>query len=167
MKEFSFFVQGRPAPGGSKNAFPIRKGGELLMRNGRPAIAMVDAGGKANKLWKDAVKWQGKSFMRGATPFVCALKVEFVFFLSRPAAHFRTGKFSTILRDDAPQFHIQKPDALKYARSTEDALTSVVWTDDCQTVRICSEKRWCGLGDKEGCAVRIVLLQPQVSTTLL
>lgn len=119
---------------------------------------MVDAGGKGNAEWKKAVAIQARSFMQGTAPVECAVKVEFIFFLRRPKAHFRTGKFAEILRDDAPVFHTQAPDALKYARSTEDALSSIVWKDDSQNIRLCTEKRWCGPEDKEGCAIRLVLL---------
>lgn len=161
MSEFSFFIVGKPAPGGSKTAFALRrKGGGLVLRpGGAPVINITDAGGEANKKWKAAVTIQGRGFMKGARPFNEALKVEFIFFLKRPGTHYRTGKFSHMLRDDAPPWHVTKPDALKYARSTEDALTGVLWQDDSANVRICSEKRYMAPGDKEGCAVRFVLLR--------
>lgn len=170
MKEFSFFVEGSPAPGGSKTAFVARRGdGSIVMRPGTnvPVINMSDAGGKANKEWRKIVTLTGKAFMAGARPFDCPFKVEFVFFIRRPRSHYRTGKFAHLLRDDAPMYHTQAPDALKYARSTEDALTDVIWKDDSQTVRLCSEKRWASDAEKEGCAVRIVFLEQQPATTLV
>lgn len=170
MNELSFFVEGSPAPGGSKTAFVARRGdGSIVMRPGTnmPVINMSDAGGKANKEWRNTVKWKGKEFMRGAPPFDCALKVQFIFFIQRPKCHFRTGKFAHILRDDAPEYHTQAPDALKYARSTEDALTQVIWKDDSQNVRLCTEKRWCKPGEKEGCAITVIFLRPQIPSTLL
>lgn len=154
---------GTPAPGGSKTFFPVwRAGGKLVIqiKNGRewPIIRVVDDAGENNKRWKEAVALQARSFMRGAKPFDCPLKVEFVFFLRRPKAHYRTGKNSHLLRDDAPIYHTHRPDALKFARSTEDALTGIVWNDDSQNVRICPEKRWARADEKTGCAVRVVLL---------
>lgn len=171
MKEFSFFIQGVPAPGGSKTFFPVwRAGGKLViqMKNGRewPIIRVVDDAGDGNKRWREAVTLQARSFMRGAKPFTGPVKCEFVFFLRRPKSHYRTGKFATLLREDAPRFHDHRPDALKFGRSTEDALTEVLWADDAQTVRVCSEKRWMNAGDQEGCAVRLVLLEvDQLSLT--
>lgn len=161
MIELSFFAIGTPAPGGSKNAFvPRRKDGSYVTRpNGSLMVNVTDAGGEANKIWKNAVKIQARSFMRGAAPFDCALKVEFIFFLRRPQCHYRSGKLSHMLRDDAPQYHVQKPDALKYARGTEDACSGVIWKDDCQTFRVCSEKRWARSDEKTGCAIRIVVIE--------
>lgn len=165
MSDFSFFIQGRPAPGGSKTFFPVWTNGgtklAIVIRNGRPwpIIRVVDDAGKNNVEWKAAVTIQGRSFMRGAKPFAEPMKVQFTFYLPRPKAHYRTGKFAHMLREDAPVHHIVKPDALKFARSTEDALTGVLWQDDSMNVKICSEKVYMKPGDKEGCAVRFVLLR--------
>jgi Holliday junction resolvase RusA-like endonuclease len=158
--ELTFFCEGTPAPGGSKTAFALRRGdGSLVLRpGGSPVINVTDAGGAANKTWKKVVAWAGRDFMGSARPFEGALKVEFVFFLRRPKAHYRTGQFAHLLRDDAPRYHTQKPDALKFCRSTEDGLTGICWVDDSQTVRVCSEKRWANAEEKAGCAVRIVVL---------
>jgi Holliday junction resolvase RusA-like endonuclease len=163
MSEFAFFIQGKPAPGGSKTVFPLwRSNGSLVteVRKGRvwPILRVVDDAGEGNKIWKAAVTIQARSFMRGAKPFEEPMKVEFVFYLKRPQKHYRTGKHAHMLRDDAPEYHTKRPDALKFARSTEDALTGVVWADDAQNVRLCTEKRYCGPEDKEGCSVRIILL---------
>ncbi len=48
-----FFVKGSPAPGGSKNAYAMRRrDGSLILRaGGAPIINMVDAG-KGNKQWR-------------------------------------------------------------------------------------------------------------------
>lgn len=163
MKEGHFFIAGHPAPGGSKTFFPVwRAGGQLVteIRNGRvwPIIRVVDDAGKNNVAWKAAVTLQARSYMQGAQPVKDPIKVEFIFYLKRPQTHYRTGKFAHMLREDAPQYHITRPDALKFARSTEDALTGVLWHDDSANVRICSEKRFMKAGDKEGCAVRFVIL---------
>ena len=169
----SFFCHGKPAPGGSKTVFPVwksngRGGWELVLKwmNGRPwpIFRITDDAGKGNKTWRAAVAAQARAWMQSALPVECGVKVEFIFFLKRPQSHFRTGKFSHILRDDAPKYHLHAPDALKFARSTEDALTGIVWKDDATNVRICSEKRYCGPEDKEGCAIRLVLLDRECRT---
>lgn len=157
-----FFVPGSPAPGGSKTAFVARRGdGSIVMRPGtnQPVVNMSDAGGKANKEWRKAVAAYGRVAMAGRKPEPGPCKVEFIFFLARPkSTHFRSGKFSDQLREDAPVYHTKAPDALKYARSTEDALTGIVWNDDSQTVRLCAEKRWCNADDKPGCSIRVVFV---------
>lgn len=169
----SFFVVGTPAPGGSKSAIPIwRKDGSLVttIRNGRvwPIFNMIDAGGERNDEWKRDCKQQARHFMQGAPPFDVAMKVELVFFMQRPLKHFIANDRSRPLREDAPAYVTKMPDALKLARSTEDAFTGIIWVDDSQTVRICSEKKWCGPEDKPGCAVKIILLaSAPVQDTLL
>jgi hypothetical protein len=40
-------------------------------------------------------------------------------------------------------------------------MTGVIWKDDSANVRICGEKKFMKAGDKEGCAVRFVLLRSQ------
>lgn len=157
-----FFVPGTPAPGGSKKAWvPRRKDGSMIYRAGTksPVVNVTDAGGKANKEWRKVVAAYGRKFMLSSPPFECALKVEFIFFLRRPNDHFTgNNRERGILKPDAPVFHAHKPDALKFARSTEDALTGVIWRDDSQTVRIASEKRFAGQNRETGCIVRIEIL---------
>lgn len=166
----SFFVQGHPAPGGSKNAIPVwRKDGSLVLKKtatGRqmPIINMVDSGGEGNAIWKKAVKERARFYMLDSKPLDGPVKCELVFFMQRPLKHFVNNDRSRPLREDAPQYHTQMPDALKLARSTEDALTSVIWLDDSQNVRICSEKRWCNPGEKSGCAVKVIPISIQQQT---
>lgn len=162
IKEYTFFIEGRPAPGGSKNVFPVWRGdGSLVttIKGGKvwPVFRVVDAG-KGNEIWKAAVTLQGRSYMRGHPPITKPIEVEFHFFLRRPQNHYRTGKFSNLLKDDAPRHHTQAPDALKYARSTEDALTGVLWHDDSGNVEIRSRKSWAKGTEKEGCAVKFRII---------
>lgn len=168
--EFSFFIPGTPAPGGSKRAFVLtdKKTGQPLRAKatGRIIVNVTDDAGPRNKEWKSVVTIYGRGFMRGAPPYDEAMKVEFTFYLRRPMKHFRTGKNCHMLREDAPLHHTTKPDVLKLTRSTEDALTGVIWKDDSSNVRICQEKRYLKAGEKEGCAVRFVLLRsPSPSVT--
>lgn len=162
-QSLTFFVTGTPAPGGSKTVFPIwRRDGSLVttIRNGRvwPVFNVTDDAGEGNKAWRKDVAFQAKQFMGGRQPFEGPLKVEFVFHLRRPRCHYRTGRFAACLKGDAPQHHTQMPDALKFARSTEDALTGIVWVDDSQTKRICSEKLWANPGDPIGCRITLIVL---------
>lgn len=162
--ELSFFIEGHPAPGGSKTFFPVwRKDGTLVTeRRGPriwPIIRVVDDAGEANKNWKAIVAVIARKYMGAAKPFEEPVNAEFIFHLRRPLSHYRTGKFAHLMHPEAPAFHVQKPDALKLARSTEDALTGVIWKDDSSNVRITSEKRWVGRDEKEGCAVRIMVIR--------
>lgn len=67
------------------------------------------------------------------------------FTLPRPRSHFRTGKFSHLLRDGAPQFVGKKPDLDKLLRSTGDALSSAgVWADDARLAQAVITKCYAG-----------------------
>ena len=54
------------------------------------------------------------------------------FYKKRPDAHFRTGKFASLLRDDAPLKPTGKPDVGKLTRAVEDAMTGAIYKDDAQ-----------------------------------
>jgi len=86
------------------------------------------------------------------------VRVSFLFRFKRPKSHYRTGRNAHILKDDAPQFHTQTPDLDKLIRSTQAALSSVVWRDDSQVCKYGRvEKQWAEDGI-EGADVIIELL---------
>jgi len=62
-----------------------------------------------------------------------AFAVKLSFFLKRPKSHYRTGRFSHLLRDDAPEYHVKTPDADNLAKLVMDAITRInYWGDDSQ-----------------------------------
>jgi Holliday junction resolvase RusA-like endonuclease len=126
----SVFVPGIPQPGGSKRAFIVA---------GRANV--VDANPKA-KSWKSVVATSVASEW-GCLPLIdTPIHVQFAFVMPRPKSHFRTGKHAGELRPDAPTWHASKPDVLKLSRSTEDALTGIVWRDDCLIASEVATKRY-------------------------
>jgi Holliday junction resolvase RusA-like endonuclease len=146
-----FVVPGIPAPGGSKSAFAIKKGG---VYTGRTVV--FDAAGQKNKDWRASVAMVGSQAMAGRDPFRGPLMVHFDFVMPRPKSHFRTGKkFAETLRDDAPGYHTNKPDRTKITRSTEDALTGIAWADDTQIVAGNTTKRY---GSTPGVRIEIIPL---------
>lgn len=61
------------------------------------------------------------------------LLVDAVFYLPRPKSHYRTGKHSDELKENAPYWHfIKRYDREKLARAVFDSLTHVIWEDDGQ-----------------------------------
>lgn len=122
----TFYVKGIPAPGGSKSAFPIKKGGVFTGK-----IAMVDAGGHKNKAWRQAVKAEAVKAMMGKSRLSGALRLHIRFFMPRPKSHF-TSK--GVIKGSAPKYHLIRPDTTKLVRSTEDAMTGIVYEDDAQIV---------------------------------
>lgn len=119
-----FFVPGHPKPGGSKRGFYIQK----LKR------VVITEDCKQSKDWRAVVALKASEACR--TPLQCALRVRFEFLISRPKGHYGTRG----VRPTAPRFPSVKPDVTKLIRSTEDALTGIVWRDDAQVVSQAASK---------------------------
>ena len=119
-------IPGIPKPGGSKTAF-ARMG-----KNGKPFASVVDSSGQAGKDWRASVAHAAHEAMKGRPLIAGPVKFTAAFYMPRPKAHYRTGKKAHMLREDAPIYHIKKPDHTKLVRPVEDALTGIVWNDDTQ-----------------------------------
>jgi Holliday junction resolvase RusA-like endonuclease len=112
------FVPGIPKPGGSKRAFFTPKT--------RKAV-VVDACDK-NRDWRAAVAATAHEAMKGKELLRGPLDVGFHFYMPRPKGHYNKHG----VKESAPRWHSTRPDATKLVRSTEDALTGIVWLDDAQ-----------------------------------
>lgn len=122
-----FFVPGIPKPGGSKRAF---------FRPGMKYPVIVEACKKTPE-WRQAVVAAARAVFTG--PLLTGpLNVEFCFQQMRPKGHFGAKG----VKASAPVYPTTRPDVLKLARSTEDALTGVVWKDDSQNVTIALHKSY-------------------------
>lgn len=155
MTEIRFFVYGIPAPGGSKQAFvPLHPKTREPYRGkgGRIIVNVVDDAGKRNKAWKQEVAKAAFIAMRAADslPLTGAVEVELFFQMPRPKSHFSSDGIR--LKPHAPLRHVTRPDCLKLARSTEDAMTGKCYADDGQIVRETIEKAF---SDQPGCHVVI------------
>lgn len=115
-------VHGNPAPQGSK-----RHVGRGVMvessKHVKPWRAAVTAAAV------DEVKRLGRIHLIDGP-----IAAEMIFTFTRPRGHYRTGKNSHLLREGMPPQPPVMPDLSKLARSTEDALTKVLWTDDARIV---------------------------------
>src|SRR5574343_627316 len=118
-----FTVPGLPRPGGSKKAFFNRHTGRAhivdtskYVKDWRAAVAAV-----AYEATKDSLCCP----VRGALTLVVTL------YLPRPKSHYRANGEVKV---SAPPYPVTKPDTTKLLRSTEDALTGIVWKDDSQIV---------------------------------
>lgn len=76
----------------------------------------------------------------------------------RPKSHYRTGKFSHILKDSAPlKWKQTMPDLSKLIRSTEDGITtSGLWKDDNLVASLQVNDLW---SDWSGCIITIETLE--------
>ena len=143
-----FFVQGTPRPAGSKRGFAHKTTGKVIM---------MDSSGKKGKDWRGDIKHaallaipEDYKIMTGP------VFVSVTFFMQRPKAHYRTGKNAELLKDSAPHFHTNTPDATKLWRSAEDALTGVLWIDDKQVVTVMMSKKWaCRYTGKSGMTISV------------
>lgn len=141
---FTIRIYGVPAPGGSKSAFAF------IGTDGRPHARVVDANPKA-KPWKsivtDAIRTQYSGPAAGPTESVF---VHAVFFLPRPKGHTLASgnKSSTYIEQPTT-----KPDLTKLWRSTEDACTGLLWSDDAQIVRQTTEKYYASETYPVGCLI--------------
>lgn len=138
-----FWVYDLPQPGGSKRAFVPKNGG-------RPVV-VEDC--KRNKTWRTEVKAAALK-VAPASPLTGPLLVEVTFFMPRPKGHFGTGKNADVLKLSAPDYHTSKPDATKLWRSTEDALTGILWGDDSQIAKQSIVKKYTNSG-RPGAFIRV------------
>ena len=149
----SFFVHGQPKPGGSKSAFYNKALGRSMI---------VDAGGKPTKLWRQAVAHYGLQAWPDG-PLDALMRVQYVFYLQRPKGHYGSGKNAGVLKANAPAHPGVMPDALKLARSTEDALSGIIYTDDARCVDLMIYKRYVSEQHPHtGCYVRVYLVAQTV-----
>jgi Holliday junction resolvase RusA-like endonuclease len=146
----SFFAPGIPAPGGSKKAFVIP--------GTNRARVVEDA--KRNAPWRAVVSLAAETVIHTNTfgcifPLTGPLAVRFVFTFPRPRCHFGTGRNADKLKPSAPRFPAVKPDTTKVIRSTEDALTGILWVDDARIVEQRGRKVY---GDRPGALVEVWIL---------
>lgn len=125
-----FEVLGSPAPKGSGRAMLV--GGKAQHV---PSGSSVNA--RAIKLWDSAVR-EAAALAVGqvdAPPFVDRpLRLTMTCRMRRPAGHWGRGRNAGQLRPNAPAWPTAKPDLGKLLRTTEDAMTGIVFDDDSRIV---------------------------------
>lgn len=127
----SFFVEGTPAPQGSKQGF---------IRGGR--VVLVESSKKV-KPWREAVGAKARETVGELLDGPLVLDVEFI--MPRPKA----------LGDRAAPPMVQRPDTDKLLRSTCDALTGTCYGDDSQVVTIHAHKRRAEPGEMPGAHITV------------
>ena len=139
--KITFTVPGRPRPQGSMRWVKSKN-------TGNP----VPTTNTKMKEWRSDVGWFAHQVIANRR-FIGAVGATMTFTFERPKKHYRTGKYSHLLRDDAPERHTQTPDVDKLIRAVLDALTGVAYGDDCVVDRVGAAKRW---GSPEGleCTLR-------------
>lgn len=163
-------VPGKAEPAGSKTSF-IPKSNEMIMRlvaaHTPEQVKEILGGLRANVVdanrgssgWKEAVAWRAVEQYKGK-PLTGPLDVEAIFVVSRLKGHYGTGRNADLLKDSAPLYPAVRPDATKFWRGVEDALTGIVWIDDGQVVNQTIQKRY---GDNPRVEIRV---RPTAVTTV-
>ena len=100
-------------------------------------------------------------------PFIGALAVEYLFVFQRPKNHYRTGKNSHTMRDDAPYFCTVQKDLDNMEKFYADSFNSIHYLDDRQIVRHDrSEKRWAMSTEVSHVQMIINALEPEKETMI-
>lgn len=140
-RRIELVIHGVPTPQGSSKSFgwvvKDRDGRPVLNRHGREMVKTVTTGDNPNtKEWRRLVADAAQRAIAATADFVIfqgPVAMDVTFELPRPVS---LPKKVTA--------HTKKPDLSKLLRSTEDALTGVVWRDDSQLVEIRLRKRYAG-----------------------
>lgn len=164
--DIRFSAPGRVVPKGNHAGFPIARGrcaeckpgAQCRRRNcfGGTIVGVVitDDGGGELEAWEEFAKVKAISARNAAGARIVeppgALEVRMIFLVTRPQSHFTTkGALSAEgMRRPMPT---TKPDWDKLSRSTADALTGALVTDDSQIAIALVAKVW---GIKPGVLIR-------------
>ncbi|MGW0920415.1 RusA family crossover junction endodeoxyribonuclease [Streptomyces sp. NPDC002755] len=131
-------VNGLPAPQGSKRH--VGRG------------VMVESSKKV-KPWREAVAAETAKLNFEDWPFV---RVSAWFLLPRPKSHYRSGRYSRILKPTAPRYPGKYPDLDKLCRSTLDALRmGGAYQDDARVVTLHAFKVFTEAGEEPGALIRL------------
>jgi crossover junction endodeoxyribonuclease RusA len=132
----TFVVFGVAQPKGSTRAF-VPKGWK------RP---IVTTDNPKSKGWQQLVAEAASRALDGRGQlFLGPVRLVCVFHLPRPKSLPRTR----------PTPMVKKPDVSKLARSTEDALTGVVWRDDSQVTDLQVTKLYAAIGDSPRAVITV------------
>ena len=95
--------------------------------------------------WEKEIKKQLKKIKANQDIyFDSPIRVDITFFMPRPKNHFRTGKFSHLLKDSAPRiWHCKRPDRDNLDKAVLDVMTDTgILSDDCIVCDGRIKKRW-------------------------
>ena len=99
------------------------------------------------------------SVFKPKKPIEGAIKLTLGFFFSHPKSHYRTGKYSHILKDNFSKnrFMDKKPDLDNLIKLVADSLPGF-YKDDRQIVMVNAKKLYCAEGDEPCTIVGIQIL---------
>ena len=89
------------------------------------------------------------SYMKPKEPLEGPLSLDLEFYFERPKSHFRTGKYSHLLKKECTIYHKNTPDLSNLIKFVEDALIGSFYRDDRQIVIINAIKYYCHNGNNK------------------
>ena len=142
MNGIEFFVEGVPAPQGSKR----HVGRGILIESS-----------KRVKPWRSDVRIAAQEARgdRSPAPKPRPIYLTLTFWFPRPKSHYGTGRNASILKLSAPTSMTVKPDIDKLERAILDALTGVLWEDDSQVVHLAATKGYAPPGELAGVTITL------------
>tara|TARA_R100000655_G_C2959426_1_gene188631 strand:- start:14 stop:427 length:414 start_codon:yes stop_codon:yes gene_type:complete len=89
-------------------------------------------------------------------PLEGALQMILVFYMPRPKSHYRSGKYSHLLKDSSPTNHIKTPDSDNLAKLVMDALDmGNFYKNDSQICQLQIEKLYTDVEERPRTEVHI------------
>ena len=120
MKDIFFIVYGNPKP--QKRHRSARTGSSIRQYD-------PSAHDKSNFLLA-CINNRPKQLIEGA------IEIQATFNFQRPKSHFKSGKYSSQLKENAPYHHTSKPDGDNLVKFVMDSLNGIFWKDDSQIAKI-------------------------------
>jgi len=115
---------------------PISQQRHKVRRAGN-RVFMYDPSSKDKAKFKqEAVEFAPKQPLEGP------ISVSMVFHMPRPKSHYRSGRYSHLLKDNAPEVHTSKPDLDNIIKFYLDAMTGMFWKDDAYVCMIEASKTY-------------------------
>ena len=90
-----------------------------------------------------------------AEPLTQAIRLIIIFYMPRPKSHYRTGRYSHLLKNNHPIYHIFTPDLDNLVKMVADTLNKKFYKDDSQIAQLKAEKVYCDNGDKPRTEIHI------------
>ena len=135
-----WFVPGAIASQGSKR-FMGMSGGKGIMLDADPKL----------KHWRATIH----ASCPLTAPLTGPVALDLTFYFPRPKSHYGRRLGAPYLKDDAPVYKSNKPDADKIARAALDALTCVAYVDDAQVAQLSIVKLYADVDARLGVHIAI------------
>jgi Holliday junction resolvase RusA-like endonuclease len=146
QERLRYWVAGEPIPQGSKRVW---LGADKQVR-------MREDAGVRHTTWRWELATAARQAMSAAgltEPYWQPVYVSLHFALHRPSSHYGTGRNLKAVKPSAPDYPAKVPDIDKLTRAVLDSMTSIVWVDDAQVVRLHATKGFVHRWEEEGVSI--------------